>query len=73
LKFNEMDGKGTSLGGEGTNSNGRSAELEDLLQRAGQEIRQIREALEQRTRELADAVAMLRASMEATADGVLVQ
>jgi PAS domain S-box-containing protein len=67
-----MEGKRTSRGGEGTKSNGRSAEFEDLLERAGQEIRQIKEALEQRTRELADAVALLRASMEATTDGVLV-
>jgi transcriptional regulator with PAS, ATPase and Fis domain len=67
-----MEGKRTSRGGEGTKSNGKSAEFEDLLERAGQEIRQIKEALEQRTRELANAVALLRASMEATTDGVLV-
>jgi PAS domain-containing protein len=71
LQFKEMEGKRTALGGEATISNRRSVEFEDPLERAGQEIRQRKETLEQRTRELADAVAMLRASLEATTNGVL--
>jgi len=43
-----------------------------IRQRAEQEIRRTNEILEQRTRELAQALVIMRATLESTADGILV-
>ena len=43
-----------------------------IRQRAEQEIRRTKEALEQRTRELADALVIIRATLESTTDAILV-
>ena len=43
-----------------------------IRQRAEQEIRRAKEALEQRTRELAQALVIMRATLDATTDGILV-
>src|ERR1700736_4417430 len=43
-----------------------------IRQRAEQEIRRTNEVLEQRTRELAQALVIMRATLESTVDGILV-
>ena len=43
-----------------------------IRQRAEQEIRRAKEALEQRTRELAQALVIMRATLDSTTDGILV-
>src|ERR1700730_2550671 len=43
-----------------------------IRQRAEQEIRRTNEVLEQRTRELAQALVVMRATLESTADGIMV-
>ena len=43
-----------------------------IRQRAEQEIRRTKEALEQRTRELAEALVIMRATLESTTDAILV-
>jgi PAS domain S-box-containing protein len=43
-----------------------------IRQRAEQEIRRAKEALEQRTRELAEALVIMRATLDSTTDGILV-
>src|ERR1700730_3728914 len=43
-----------------------------IRQRAEQEIRRTNEILEQRTRELAQALVVMRATLESTTDGIMV-
>ena len=43
-----------------------------IRQRAEQEIRRAKEALEQRTRELAETLVIMRATLESTTDAILV-
>jgi len=49
-----------------------AASVLQVRQRAEQEIRRTNEVLEQRTRELAQTLAVMRATLESTVDGILV-
>jgi PAS domain S-box-containing protein len=49
-----------------------AASILQIRQRAEQELRQTNEILEQRTRELAQAVVVMRATLESTTDAILV-
>jgi predicted NBD/HSP70 family sugar kinase len=48
-----------------------AASVLQVRQRAEQEIRRTNEVLEQRTRELAQALVVMRATLESTPDGIL--
>src|SRR5580692_2087867 len=49
-----------------------AASVLQVRQRAEQEIRRTNEVLEQRTRELAQTLVVMRATLESTVDGILV-